>query len=61
MASPTSIKVHTKNDTWCLGSQCGDEYPHVDGYNARYGILLDMVGGKNATFYKEQFSQKNRR
>ena len=31
---------------------------HVDGYNARYGILLDMVGGKNATFYKEQFSQR---
>ena len=25
---------------------------------ARYGILLDMVGGKNATFYKEQFSQR---
>ena len=47
-----------KNDTWCLGSQYWGRVPHVDGYNARYGILLDMVGGKNATFYKEQFSQR---
>ena len=25
-------------------------YPHVPDYNARSGILLDMVGGKDATF-----------
>ena len=25
-------------------------------YTAEYGILLDMVGGKNATFFKEQQS-----
>ena len=31
---------------------------HVQGYNARYGILLDMVGGKNATFYYERYSQR---
>lgn len=47
-----------KEDTWCLGSQYWGRVPHVDGYNARYGILLDMVGGKSATFYKEMFSQR---
>lgn len=47
-----------KADTWCLGSQYWGRMPHVDGYNARFGILLDMVGGKNATFYKEPFSQR---
>ena len=45
-----------KNDTWCLGSQYWGRVPHVDGYNARYGILLDMVGGRGATFLKEGVS-----
>ena len=58
MASPYFYQGAYKNDTWCLGSQYWGRVPHVDGYNARYGILLDMVGGKNATFYKEQFSQR---
>ena len=34
------------------------EEPTCRGYNARFGILLDMVGGKNATFYKEGYSEK---
>lgn len=46
------------NDSWCLGSQYWARNPHVANYNARYGILLDMVGGKDATFYKEAYSQK---
>ena len=45
-----------KNDTWCLGSQYWGRVPHVDGYNARYGILLDMVGGPGARFCHEGFS-----
>lgn len=44
--------------TWCLGSQYWSKNPHVEGYNARFGILLDMVGGKNATFYKEGYSEQ---
>ena len=28
------------------------------GYKARYGILLDMVGGQGAMFYKEGLSQQ---
>ena len=42
-------------DTWCLGSQYWAEHPHRSDF--RFGILLDMVGGKGATFYKEVFSQ----
>ncbi len=44
-------------DTWCLGSQYWARNKHKAGYHAKYGILLDMVGAKNATFYREQFSE----
>lgn len=40
-------------DSWCLGSQYWAKNPHVPDYYARYGILLDMVGAKNAMFTKE--------
>ncbi|WP_300814843.1 M28 family peptidase [uncultured Bacteroides sp.] len=55
---PSFYKGAYKADTWCLGSQYWGRVPHVSGYNARYGILLDMVGGKNATFYQELFSKR---
>lgn len=42
-----------KEDTWCLGTQHWAKNPHKQGYSARFGILLDMVGGKNAQFAKE--------
>ena len=42
-----------REDTWCLGSQYWAQHPHVQGYRATYGILLDMVGAKGATFQKE--------
>jgi hypothetical protein len=47
-----------KEEYWCLGSQYWARNPHVAGYNARFGILLDMVGGKNATFYRELYSEE---
>lgn len=43
-------------NSWCLGSQYWSQNFHEEEYNARFGILLDMVGGKGATFYKEGFS-----
>lgn len=43
-------------NTWCLGTQYWTKHPHKPGYKASYGILLDMVGGLNATFRKEQVS-----
>ena len=42
---------------WALGSQYWAKQPHVYGYKAYYGILLDMVGGSNPNFPKEYFSQ----
>lgn len=43
---------------WCLGAQYWAEDPHVENYKAHYGILLDMVGGANATFLREGYSLK---
>lgn len=47
-----------KPDTWCLGSQYWGRIPHVSGYKARFGILLDMVGAKDATFFYEGYSSR---
>lgn len=43
-------------DSYCLGSQFWAKNPHIPNYRAEYGILLDMVGSKHATFYKEAIS-----
>jgi hypothetical protein len=45
-------------NSWCLGSQYWARSPHMQGYNARFGILLDMVGGANARFQYEYFSEQ---
>ncbi|TNE73002.1 M28 family peptidase [bacterium] len=39
-----------------LGSRQWANNPPVKGYNPRFAILLDMVGAKGATFYREEFS-----
>ena len=43
---------------WCLGSQYWAAHPHVPGYKARFGILLDMVGGRDARFCFEGISMR---
>ncbi len=43
-------------DSWALGSQYWARNPHVSGYKAHYGILLDMVGARGATFKREGYS-----
>ena len=40
-------------DTYCLGSQYWAKNPHIKGYDAQAGILLDMVGAKDAVFTLE--------
>lgn len=40
-------------ESWCLGSQYWANNPHKPSYNARYGILLDMVGAGDAVFMYE--------
>ena len=42
--------------SWCLGSQYWSSNPHISDYQAKYGILLDMVGGPNALFIQEGYS-----
>jgi len=51
--------THTSDDgdSWALGAQYfAGNLPK--GYEARYGILLDMVGGLGAKFYKEGMSKQ---
>ena len=43
-------------NSWCLGSQHWSRNPHKSGYKAKYGILLDMVGARNARFTMEEIS-----
>lgn len=41
------------DDTWCLGTQYWIKNPPKPNYNPDFGILLDMVGAKNAVFPME--------
>ena len=45
------------SDTWCLGSKFWAERAQEEGYRARYGVLLDMVGGRGSVFPAEKVSQ----
>jgi len=53
---PSGDQFSGKSDTWGLGSQYWSKNPHIPGYKAKFGILLDMVGDSGATFYMEGFS-----
>ena len=41
-----------------LGSRYWAKHLHKPGYSAYYGVLLDMVGAKGATFPKEGYSMQ---
>jgi glutaminyl-peptide cyclotransferase len=43
---------------YCQGSEWWSKYPHKQNYTASYGILLDMVGAKGATFPVEGNSKR---
>ncbi len=43
---------------WCLGSQYWGKNKHTPQYSAYYGILLDMVGGTDAKFFREGYSMQ---
>jgi hypothetical protein len=43
---------------WCMGSEYWAKNPHKADYTANFGILLDMVSGHGAQFYKEYFSMQ---
>lgn len=45
-------------ESWALGTRHFIENPPVANYMPDKAILLDMVGGKDAEFYREYFSEK---
>jgi Peptidase family M28 len=49
---------HGDPNSWCLGSQYWSKNLHVPYYGAKFGVLLDMVGAKNAIFPKEGLSRQ---
>ncbi|MGD1894596.1 MAG: M28 family peptidase [Cyclobacteriaceae bacterium] len=59
---PEDYKEQTSESSqqvyWCLGSQYWAKNKHQPRYSAYYGIVLDMVGAKNAAFYREGVSQQ---
>ncbi|MCD6011058.1 MAG: glutamine cyclotransferase [Flavipsychrobacter sp.] len=42
--------------SYCLGTQYWARHPHIPGYTASFGILLDMVGAYGAQFPLEGIS-----
>ena len=46
----------SEESTWCLGSKVWSVQAAERGYQARFGILFDMVGGRGSTFSKESLS-----
>jgi hypothetical protein len=53
---PENSGFPEQEDTYCLGSQYWSKNPHVKGYYAKFGILLDMPGVEGATFTMEATS-----
>lgn len=45
-------------ESWALGARYFSENPPVAGYRPERVIVLDMVGGENAVFRREYFSQR---
>lgn len=55
---PKYLNFKGGDDFWALGAQYWAKHPQITGYSAKFGILLDMVGAKNAKFPKEYFSRQ---
>lgn len=48
---------HEDEDSWALGARKFAQEAAAEGYRPSQAILLDMVGGKDAKFYREYFSE----
>lgn len=49
-------------ESWCLGTQYWvDHMPYKPTRLPRYAILLDMIGGRDAVFHREYFSDLHAR
>lgn len=56
--APDDWKGNHDEKWWAMGTQLWCKQARKDGYHAEYGILLDMVGAPDATFYHEYYSQR---
>ena len=54
----TRIPNNAQQFWWCHGSQYWSKNKHIPNYTAYYGILVDLVGAKNAKFYREGYSRQ---
>lgn len=51
-----------EDSSWALGAQYfAANSPYTPSDRPAYGILLDMVGGRDARFYREYFSERGAR
>jgi hypothetical protein len=50
--------ISEEENSFCLGTQYWAKNPHVKGYKANYGMLLDMVGARGSQFFMEAGSQQ---
>ena len=46
-------------DSWALGTKYFVENPPISNYSPKVAILLDMIGGKDAIFCREYFSERS--
>lgn len=56
LGTPKFSKKADNEDTWCLGTQYWAKEAKKSGYQAEFGILLDMVGGKAPNFMWDYYS-----
>lgn len=57
--APDWAQVDDQEHTWCLGADhFAANMPYSTTNQPRFGILLDMVGGRNARFHREYLSSR---
>ncbi len=56
MGTPKFSSKKDNEDSWCLGTQYWAKEAKKSGYQAAFGILLDMVGGKAPNFMWDYYS-----
>ncbi|HET9570500.1 MAG TPA: M28 family peptidase [Bacteroidales bacterium] len=56
LGTPRFSKKPDNESTWCLGTQYWAKEAKKSGYQAEFGILLDMVGGKAPNFMWDYYS-----
>lgn len=58
MGTPQWAEDTDQDEVWCLGSRNWAQWAVENHYSARFGVLLDMVGGRGNTFSQEMISQQ---